>query len=316
MTIYCVQDVRTYLHNKLSGSRIDNTEKSVNCILLDQSNEMFITLHSSDGSSLLRRFVDEISNILGTTFPKDLLSHTLSCSHPLLIEKCLDDLHVLRFGGYVPSLLGTTMPVLNDFELLIPSTIESATLVKYFTTEGRFSCAKVHDVLPDSNGGIPSVVLEVAPGIKKTVSSLLVCNDLSDNQCSEMKDSLKANDLKGSLLQLHNVSLKDASTFSNWIGSGLESIKECDSLQIQFVLERLVFHFHFLCWFEETSCAMFTRCLESFAKILQQHSSYKEISKKLLSNGKMMEEFCNSLQEMTAYSCVGNLYMRHCSFCI
>ena len=315
MTIYCVQDVRTYLHNKLSGSRIDNTEKSVNCILLDQSNEMFITLHSSDGSSLLRKFVDEISNILGTTFPKDLLSHTLSCSHPLLIEKCLDDLHVLRFGGYVPSLLGTTMPVLNDFELLIPSTIESATLVKYFTTEGRFSCAKVQDVLPDSNGGIPSVVLEVAPGIKKTVSSLLVCNDLSDNQCSEMKDSLKANDLKGSLLQLHNVSLKDASTFSNWIGSGLESIKECDSLQIQFVLERLVFHFHFLCWFEETSCAMFTRCLESFAKILQQHSSYKEISKKLLSNGKMMEEFCNSLQEMTAYSCVGNLYMRHCSFC-
>ena len=251
LNVKCVKSIRTELHEK--GKSLGLPQHVQYCSIYN--NTMFVTFHPPSkqvgGRLILDHCTEQLWKILGDSVEPTYVTALLN-SQPLLFEHVLDEHNLESFDGEVPITPGVILhPSKGSDFLLFHHFIENE-LVKYCQPDGTFVCGRIIKVVNSDGFSLPTVTINVSPKTSDIVcsplNSLLICKSTTEQQDRTLNSCIERQAVG---------SLKDVSVFlipSDEVGTWLESTLKASpakhqwsSKQLEFVLERIIFHIHFLC---------------------------------------------------------------------
>ena len=288
MDCVCVQKIRTCF--KCNGKLIQGAaNQDMTCFLVtedsgelkDDSNAsgpapvLYVRFHDNV-DDLLAEVVMQLNKVLGP-FISDTqhLQVILKCiTEPGKIQGALDHLHIKKYTSTssVPVMLSSQLEVEGN-ELIIACNFRANERVMYCDADGHVKLCTVEFVtvadtsgshaLPahlcvrpaDGQGGISSDTAA------DPITSLLVCKFLSPGQMQQLKallngqlaDQSPSNTMPGDKLVLLEVPQTDSKQLQRYLAKVMSLLSRVTSDQIYFVIERLLFHLHFLSQVREES---------------------------------------------------------------
>ena len=251
LNIKCVKSIRTELHEK--GKSLGLPQRVQYCSIYN--NTMFVTFHPPSkqvgGRLILDQCTEQLWKILGDSVEPTYVAALLN-SQPHLFEHVLDEHNLESFDGEVPITPGVLLRPSKGSDFLLFHHFLENELVKYCQPDGTFVCGRIIKVVKSDGFSLPTLTINVSHKTSDIVcsplNSLLICKSTTEQQ-DRILNSWIENQTVGSLRDL-SIFLIPSDAVETWLKSTLNPspVKhQWSSKQLEFVLERIIFHIHFLC---------------------------------------------------------------------
>ena len=254
LRIKCVQSIETVLQEKEEFLDVDRHVRY--CLIFEET--MFITFHPPskqvESHQILQHCTEELWKVLGDSIEPLHVSAILN-SQPQSLEHVLDDRNLKSFDGDVPISLGMPVSLSHGSEFLLFGRYSNNELVKYCQPDGTFVFARISRVMTSDGFTLPSVDLKLSLQTDDNVmrysniNSLLICKLTTPDQVDSLNSMIEEDAATSqSDVGIFYIPINPSDVFVHWLEKTMEVAKYgCSPKQMEFVLERILFHVHFLC---------------------------------------------------------------------
>ena len=246
----CYHNIETVLKDKMTGLLIDNSKKSV-CCVIHSDTIMCIAPHTPDLDEVVNTISLKLNNYLNNTVHNGLhILQMIKSSKPENINKQLDQLHIEQYNEGMRS-----FTVVGDLLKKEPEHSDQVVVenfctkeqVIYWNSDSDGILATIKSVSLGQDDDITSVTLMVNENKDTEVTTLFCISKLlhpSQIQSLNLEGQQRERTVPSDLL-LYNIPHESEDEAVAWVTSIVEYCNNLPPQQHCFVLERLKFYAHY-----------------------------------------------------------------------